>query len=49
MIVRQHYEMSVPHMQEKIGDKWSHPHIEKVWVNKVGAHDFVYQFHIRTG
>lgn len=48
-VVQQHYHICEPFIQEKIGDRFSHPHIEKVWCNKVGQHDYIYQFHIRTG
>lgn len=32
-----------------MGHKFEEPHIEKIWVDEVGPHDWMYQAHMRVG
>lgn len=44
-----HFKKVEHHLQEKLKEKYSHPHIEKLWRDKIGHHDYLYQAHIKTG
>lgn len=44
-----HFNKVAHHAEEKALKKFENPHIEKLWCDKVGHHDFLYQAHIKTG
>lgn len=47
--VTDHWNKVQHHAETKIGRKLENPHIEKIWCDKIGHHDFVYHAHIKTG
>lgn len=47
--VNHHYKKIDHILKHKLGEKYSNPHIEKVWRDKIGHHDYLYQAHIKTG
>lgn len=46
--VNNHYKKIEPLIKPKI-KKYVEPKIEKVWRDKIGAHDYLYQVQIKTG
>ena len=46
---RNHWAKVQHHAEEKIMRKFENPHIEKLWCDKIGHHDYLYHAHIKTG
>lgn len=46
---RDHFTKVTVFVNQKLGKALENPHIEKLWRDKVGHHDFLYNAHIKTG
>jgi hypothetical protein len=46
---QQHWNHVIHHAEEHLKRKFENPHIEKLWRDKLGHHDFLYCAHIKTG
>ena len=48
---RGHWVLVEKHVQNHhhVKAKYENPHIEKVWADKIGHHDWLYCVHIKTG
>lgn len=47
--VQAHFTLVIPHVEHKIPGKFQNPHIEKIWANRLGPHNVLYQVHVKTG
>lgn len=48
-VARDHFVKVQVFVSEKIHKQLENPHIEKLWRDKIGPHDFLYNAHIKTG
>lgn len=46
---RDHFAKVQRHAEERLMRQLENPHIETLWCDKIGHHDWLYQAHIKTG
>jgi hypothetical protein len=44
-----HFKEMDHHIKHKLHEKYSNPHVEKVWMQKIDHHTEIFWVHIKTG